>query len=51
LNCASEMIQVLSNFNVNELIPILKPFDLQGLERRMKRIANQVESYHLNILK
>jgi hypothetical protein len=45
------MIQVLSNFYVSELIPILKPFDLQGLERRMKRVANQVESYLLNILK
>jgi hypothetical protein len=45
------MTQVLSNFNVNELIPILKPFDLQGLERHMKRVANQVENYLLNILK
>jgi len=51
LNCASKMIQVLFNLNLNEFIPILKPFDLQGLERRMKRIANQVESYLLNILK
>jgi hypothetical protein len=45
------MIQVLSNFNVSELIPILKPFDLQGLERHMKHVANQVENYLLNILK
>jgi hypothetical protein len=45
------MIQVLSNFNVNELIPILKPFDPQGFERRMKRVTNQAESYLLNILK
>lgn len=45
------MIQVLFNFNVSELIPILKSFDLQGLERRMKHVANQIESYPLNILK
>jgi len=51
LNCASEMIQVLFNLNLNEFIPILKPFELQGLERRMKCIANQAESYLLNILK
>lgn len=51
MNCASEIIQLLFNFNVTKLIPILKPFDIQGLERHMKRLANQAESYLLNILK
>jgi len=51
LNYASKMIQVLFNLNVSGFIPILKPFDLQGLERCMKCVANQAESYLLNIFK
>jgi hypothetical protein len=39
-----EMGEVGGKFNISDLIPILKPFDVQGLERHMKHIRNRVEN-------
>jgi hypothetical protein len=50
-NSLSDMVEIFNNFNVSDLIPILKPFDLQGLERRMKSIRNRLENNLSNILK
>jgi hypothetical protein len=47
----SEMVMVVGKFNLSELIPILKPFDLQGLERHMKRLKTQIDNSLSNILK
>jgi hypothetical protein len=35
--------------NISDLIPILKPFDLQGFERQLKLIRNEIESCLSNI--
>jgi hypothetical protein len=50
-NSTSDMVELFNKFNISDLIPILKPFDLQGLERRMKSIRNQMENNLSNILK
>ncbi len=47
----SEMVTVVGKFNLSELIPILKPFDLQGLERHMKRLKIRIDNSLSNILK
>jgi hypothetical protein len=47
----SEMVTVVGKFNFSELIPILKPFDLQGLERHMKRLKTRIDNSLSNILK
>jgi hypothetical protein len=40
----------LSYLNISDVIPILKPFDLQGLERQFKLIRNEMESCLSKIL-
>jgi hypothetical protein len=50
-NSISDMVEIFNKFNISDLIPILKPFDLQGLERRMKCIRNRLENHLSNILK
>jgi cytochrome P450 len=50
-NSISDMVEIFNKFNISDLIPILKPFDLQGLERRMKCIRNRLENNLSNILK
>jgi len=41
VDCVIEMGEVGGKFNISDLIPILKPFDVQGLERQMKHISNR----------
>jgi hypothetical protein len=38
------MGEVGGKFNISDLIPILKPFDVQGIERKMKHIKNRAEN-------
>lgn len=45
------MVTVIGKFNFSELIPILKPFDLQGLERHMKHLKTRIDNSLSNILK
>ncbi len=47
----SDIVEVFNKFNISDLIPILKPFDLQGLEKHMKGIRNRLENNLSNILK
>jgi cytochrome P450 len=44
VDCVIEMGEVGGKFNISDLIPVLKPFDVQGLERQMKHIRNQAEN-------
>jgi hypothetical protein len=50
-NAISDMVEIYNKFNISDLIPILKPFDVQGLERHMKCIRNRLENNLSNILK
>jgi hypothetical protein len=43
-NFVSKLGGPLSKLNISDVIPILKPFDLQGLERQFKIIRNEIES-------
>jgi hypothetical protein len=43
-NSISKVAGPLSKPNISDVIPILKPFDLQGLERQFKLIRNEIES-------
>jgi hypothetical protein len=44
VDCVIEMGEVGGKFSISDLIPILKPFDVQGLERHMKHIRNRAEN-------
>ncbi len=44
IDCVIEMGEVGGKFNISDLIPILKPFDVQGIERQMKHIKNRAEN-------
>jgi flavonoid 3'-monooxygenase len=44
VDCVIEMGEVGGKFNISDLIPILKPFDVQGLETQMKHIRNRAEN-------
>jgi hypothetical protein len=39
-----------SKFNISDLIPILKPFDVQGIEKQLKHMRNRMENSLSKIL-
>ncbi|KAH9571201.1 hypothetical protein CY35_02G081600 [Sphagnum magellanicum] len=43
-NSVAKVARLVSKPNISDVIPILKPFDLQGLERQFKLIRNEIES-------
>ncbi len=45
------LIQLLSTFNLSDLIPLLRPFDLQGVEKKMKHVFDKMENQIASILK
>ncbi len=47
----TQMIELLVKLKIGDLIQVLKPLNLQGLERRIKHQRNQMEIFILNILK
>jgi ribosomal protein L17 len=50
-NCVSNLICLVGEFNLSDFIPFLKPFDLQGLEKKMKPAKDKMEHYVESILK
>jgi hypothetical protein len=50
-NCVLTIVEIVGTFDIGDLIPILKPFDLQGFEKRLKPIKKQIENSLSNILK
>ncbi|CAK9260332.1 unnamed protein product [Sphagnum jensenii] len=46
-----KMIQLMSTFNLSDLIPLLRPFDLQGVEKQMKNAFDKMENQVASILK
>jgi cytochrome P450 len=50
-NSVSELIDSMAEFNLGDLIPFLKPFDLQGLEKKMKHAKDKMEHHVASILK
>jgi cytochrome P450 len=50
-NSVSMLIDLLAGFNLGDFIPFLKPFDLQGLEKKMKCATDKMEHYVESILK
>lgn len=50
-NCILVLAKVVGQFNFNELLLIMKPFDLQSIEKHMKCIWSWMEKNLLNILK
>jgi hypothetical protein len=44
------VIKIGSKFNISDLIPILKPFDLQGIEKQLKHMRNRMEKSLSKIL-
>ncbi|CAK9854903.1 unnamed protein product, partial [Sphagnum jensenii] len=47
----TEMLKIMNKLNISDLIPILKWFDLQGIERSMKHESNQIKKFLSKILK
>ncbi len=47
----AKLIQLLSTFNFSDLIPLLRPFDLQGVEKQMKHAFDKMENQVASILK
>jgi hypothetical protein len=45
------MLKIMNKLNISDLIPILKWFDLQGIERSMKHESNQIKKFLSKILK
>ncbi len=45
------LAEVVGQFNFNELLPIMKPFDLESIEKHMKCIQSWMENILSNILK
>ncbi len=45
------LIQLLSTFNLSDLIPLLRPFDLQGVEKQMKHAFDKMKKQVARILK
>jgi len=39
-NCILVLVEVVGQFNFNELLAIMKPFDLQSIEKHMKCIQS-----------
>ncbi|CAK9200578.1 unnamed protein product [Sphagnum troendelagicum] len=50
-NSVSKLIGLMGEFNLSDFIPFLKPFDLQGLEKKMKLAKDKMEHYIEIILK
>jgi cytochrome P450 len=50
-NSVSELIDTMAEFNIGDLLPFLKPFDLQGLEKKMKHAKDKMEHHVASILK
>ncbi len=50
-NSVSKLIGLVGEFNLSDFIPFLKPFDLQGLEKKMKPAKDKMEHYVESILK
>jgi hypothetical protein len=46
-----EMLKIMNKLNINDFIPILKWFDLQGTEQSMKHENNQIKIFLSKILK
>ncbi|CAK9224517.1 unnamed protein product, partial [Sphagnum troendelagicum] len=44
------VIKIGSLFNISDLIPILKPFDVQGIEKQLKHMRNRMENSLSKIL-
>jgi cytochrome P450 len=47
----TKMLKIMNKLNISDLIPILKWFDLQGIERSMKHESNQIKKILSKILK
>jgi len=47
----ARLIQLLSTFNLSDLIPLLRPFDLQGVEKEMKHAFDKMNNQVVRILK
>jgi len=47
----TEMLKIMNKLNISDLIPILKWFDLQGIEQSMKHESNQIKKFLSKILK
>ncbi|KAM1040250.1 hypothetical protein ACFX13_030202 [Malus domestica] len=46
-----ELMQILGSVNVTDLLPIFKPFDPQGLKRRILKIFWRMDAFYENIIK
>lgn len=46
-----ELMQILGSVNVTDLISVFKPFDLQGLKRRIFKIFWRLYEFYENIIK
>ncbi|CAM6034510.1 unnamed protein product [Sphagnum compactum] len=44
VDCVIELGEIGGKFNIGDLIPILKPFDVQGIERQLKHIQNRAKN-------
>ena len=45
-----EMIKVLGTPNFSDLIPIFKPFDPQGLKRKVTKIFDQLDAFYEKLI-
>ncbi|CAM6113463.1 unnamed protein product [Calypogeia fissa] len=43
LKAIQEMMELMGTFNIADYIPLLKPFDLQGLHKRLKVLHSKVD--------
>jgi cytochrome P450 len=48
--CVMEALALGGTFNIGDFIPALAPFDLQGVEKRMKRMRGEFEEVFSRIL-
>ncbi|KAL6268958.1 hypothetical protein ACE6H2_025869 [Prunus campanulata] len=46
-----QLMQILGSVNVADLIPVFKPFDPQGLKRRILKIFRRLDAFYENIIK
>ncbi|KAH0976606.1 hypothetical protein GBA52_026325 [Prunus armeniaca] len=46
-----QLMQILGSVNVADLIPVFKPFDPQGLKRRILKIFWRLDAFYENIIK
>lgn len=43
---ASELIEILGKPNVSDFFPVLARFDIQGIERKMKKATQRIEKIY-----